>query len=443
MLTRLLPSILLVCFTLAAAADEDVVASAKALVDAGRASEAYALLKPLESERSGESDFDYVFGIAALDAGQPLEAVFALERVVDANPDNGPARAELARAYLALGETDDAQDEFDRVKQMDLPPEARQTIERYLSSIDAFHDRTRVRFRPWVQTGFGYDTNVNGAADDEQVPIPIFAGQLFNLTGTENSPVWTVGAGTRFTAPLDVDRGLSLFGRIGLDHRLTVDEADFSSLLGNGNLGVHWRTGKHQLSVAAEGSIIKIDGDTGIRGDRESAGISTQWQYSPNDTNQLSSFAQFSLVRYPEQRVRDVNRFTGGVGWGHVFADVKGTPIVFGNVFGGFEDAQSNNRGAHFGRDFFGVRAGGSYRIGEKHTVFTAFTYQHSDYDEEEPTFLVKRDDDFFDVNVGYRFQYDRNWSVSPTITYNNNDSNIVITDYDRFEVMVTVRNDF
>ena len=63
------------------------------------------------------------------------EAIFALERVVDT--EHGPARAELAKAYLSLGETDDAKKEFQRARELeDIPPEARQTIDRYLSELN-------------------------------------------------------------------------------------------------------------------------------------------------------------------------------------------------------------------------------------------------------------------------------------------------------------------
>ena len=444
MLKRTLLLVIGLAFAAAAVADEDTLARAKGLLDKGQAGAAYDLLKPLENDLSGEAQFDYLFGLAALDSGHKLDAVFALERVVDLNPDHGPARGELARAYLALGETDDAQTEFEKVQAMDLPPEARQTIERYMSNIELFHDATRTRFRPWVLTGLGYDTNVNGATDvNGPVAIPIAPGIPFLIGGAENSPIWQIGAGTRFTSPLDVERGLTLFGRIGVDHRLTVDEADFSSLTGDGQLGVKLRQGKNVFSVAADANIAKIDGGTGVRGDRESAGISTEWQYAPGKYDQITTFAQFALVRYPEQRVRDVNRFTGGVAYGHAFAQHDSNPIVFVSAFGGFDDAQSNSRGPHFGREFFGARVGGSIQPAERHFFSASLTYQHSDYDEDDPAFLTRRDDDFFNAIVRYRFQYDENWSVTPHISYTENDSNIIINDYDRFEVMVTIRNDF
>ena len=56
---------------------------------------------------------------------------------------------------------------------------------------------------------------------------------------------------------------------------------------------------------------------------------------------------------------------------------------------------------------------------------------------DDDPTFLKERNDHFVDINAGYRFQYDENWSLSPTLRYNNNDSNIVTSDFDRFSFMV------
>ena len=111
-------------------ASDEIVDRGKQLIDSGKAGEAYALLKPLEEDRAGDPNFDYVFGLSALDSGKPLEAVFALERAVDAAPDSGPARAELARAYLMLGDTDDARNEFDKVQEMDLPADVQQTIDK-------------------------------------------------------------------------------------------------------------------------------------------------------------------------------------------------------------------------------------------------------------------------------------------------------------------------
>jgi predicted Zn-dependent protease len=75
------------------------------LIGAHQADAAYAELAPQEVVRAGEPRFDHLLGLAALDSGHVTQAILALERVLARQPGNQPARAELARAYLAAGET--------------------------------------------------------------------------------------------------------------------------------------------------------------------------------------------------------------------------------------------------------------------------------------------------------------------------------------------------
>ncbi|HEY4637474.1 MAG TPA: hypothetical protein VIH23_04345, partial [Burkholderiales bacterium] len=84
---RLLLGSMLLCASLAALADA-VTDRARALLQRNDAQAAYKLLLPLEPQRAGDPEYDYLLGIAALDAGEPERAVFALERVLALQPDN-------------------------------------------------------------------------------------------------------------------------------------------------------------------------------------------------------------------------------------------------------------------------------------------------------------------------------------------------------------------
>src|SRR6185369_18087686 len=84
--------------------ESTLLAEARSMLDAGKAKEAYALLAEQEVAFAGTLEFDYLFGLAALDSHRAKEAVFALERVVAAQPDFPGARMDLARAQLELGE---------------------------------------------------------------------------------------------------------------------------------------------------------------------------------------------------------------------------------------------------------------------------------------------------------------------------------------------------
>ena len=98
--SRKFVAVLLLCVSAAVWADA-VTDRAQLLLQRKDAAAAYKLLLPYESERAGNPEFDYLLGIAALDAGDPERAIFALERVLAVQPDNLQARAEIARASKA------------------------------------------------------------------------------------------------------------------------------------------------------------------------------------------------------------------------------------------------------------------------------------------------------------------------------------------------------
>jgi len=113
-----------------------VTDNARALLDKGDAKAAYALLEPLESQRAGNPDYDFLLGLAAIEIGKHTNAVFAFERVLAVDPNHVRARAEIARAYLALGETKTAKQEFESVQKQGVPPEAAATIDRLISAVE-------------------------------------------------------------------------------------------------------------------------------------------------------------------------------------------------------------------------------------------------------------------------------------------------------------------
>src|SRR5215813_14168316 len=159
----LIVAALLATLPWSAFAADEVLTQAKSLLDANNAQAAYNLLAPLQSQRAGEPDYDYLLGVSALELGKNTEAVFALERVLAVRPDSAPARAQIARAYFALKETDTARREFENVKKQQVPQEVRQTIDRYLEAIDRVTEAEKFKARFFIEFAFGWDSNANSA----------------------------------------------------------------------------------------------------------------------------------------------------------------------------------------------------------------------------------------------------------------------------------------
>src|SRR5581483_7557710 len=310
----LIASLALVPILAAFAADE-VLLQAKRYLDSGDAQSAYSLLIPLQSERAGDPDYDFLLGSAALELGKNTEAVFALERVLAVRPDSAPARAAIARAYFNLKETDTAKREFEYVQKENVPPEVSATIDRFLDAIQRIEETQKVTIHGFVQFGFGYDSNVNSATSDSQVAVPLFAGQLFTLSATsqqQSDGFFTFGGGLSLTAP--ITRQLSMFGNITYVNKSNFHEDDFSTYDYDANIGASYRFDRDLVTVAAQFNAFYVD-NSQLYTDayRNAAGGVLQWQHDFNATNQVSAFAQYAQLRFPSMSPMDVNRSVGGL----------------------------------------------------------------------------------------------------------------------------------
>ena len=88
---------------------------------------ARALLQDLleqQESRAGDPDYDYLLGVTALEAGEPLLALDALERVVLHRPEHAGAWLDLAIVHARLGDIDSAQAILAHVEASFAPPPA-------------------------------------------------------------------------------------------------------------------------------------------------------------------------------------------------------------------------------------------------------------------------------------------------------------------------------
>ena len=162
----------------ALAADPDLD-KADALMKQGKAAEAYALLEPFDFEQSGNTKFDYLLGIAALDSGKPDKATIAFERVLAADPNFLGARIDMGRAYFQLGDTTRAKAEFETVLTQNPPPAAKATIDNYLAAIEKQESARKTKVTGYFEGTVGHDSNVNFATSQSQIAVPALGNLIF------------------------------------------------------------------------------------------------------------------------------------------------------------------------------------------------------------------------------------------------------------------------
>ncbi|MCP4009416.1 MAG: tetratricopeptide repeat protein, partial [Proteobacteria bacterium] len=165
-------------------AEESIIQSAKTLLKNGKAEEAFNLLDPHLIDYAADPEFNYLLGIAALDAGKPGDAVFAFERVLAVDPGHLNARAELARAHMLLGETEAARRELTRVKEQQPPAAVSIAIDKHFAKLDRFELEKRAQGRKisaYGEVSVGHDDNINSGTDDSVVKIPLLGNLPFQL----------------------------------------------------------------------------------------------------------------------------------------------------------------------------------------------------------------------------------------------------------------------
>ena len=415
---------------------DELIDQAKTLLDQNKSAEAFALLDGQESVRAGEVSYDLLLGIAAVDSGQNTRAVFALERVLAMEPNNARARAEIARAYLAMGETTAARQEFESVQRQGVPEDVSATIDRFLDAVDRVDSVTRTTLRGYVEAGLGYDSNVNAATSKSTVAIPGFGGLPFTLDSdsrANDSWMSNLAGGVNLRTP--INRDVAVVAGASAVQRSNFSAHQFDNLSADAYAGFVVSQDKNVFSLNAQFNQYLLDNHNY----RTATGISGQWQYNLDSRNQLSTFVQYSDLHYPTQKVRDADRWVAGGAYAHGF---RGGEVVYVSAYGVSEDPHESSV-PWLGFDGFGVRVGGQMSLNAKAVLFAGAVVEYRHYDAEDPSFLSVRKDTQYDVVLGANYTLVRNWTVTPKLSLTDNDSNTDLNNYHREVASVTVRYDF
>ncbi len=420
-------------------AQDATLLRARQLIDTKQFRQAYELLEPLEQQRAGNPDFDYLLGIAAIDAGERTRGIFALERVLAVKPDHPQARAEIARAYFLIGENRVAREEFEAVKKTRPPEEVAASVNRFLDAIEARELSAGTGVAGYLEATFGTDNTVNAATGSNQFAIPLIPGLIFNLAAgaTRQSDTYTSLAGGVF-GRYALDRKFSLIGNFTFDarHNSKRDTFDTGSIDATGGLNVKVDD-NNEVLVAGQVQSFSVDNSRF----RDAVGGVAQWKHALTPKDQLTAYGQFTRLDYPTAGSRNADRTVLGGAWAHNYGDARNSVSYFG-LYGGEERTRSQGF-PHFGHRLAGARLGGQIDLAEKWTLNASASVEDRRYGGPDPLFLVNRRDKQFDFRVAAPWAITREWTVTPQFSYTDNRANIIVNEHDRKVLSVAVRYDF
>jgi hypothetical protein len=430
------------CLFAADALGQSVVDRAKELLRQGKPQEAFDLLDPA-ADQLNDAESAYLLGIAALDTGKAGLAVIAFERSLAYDPNFAPARAELVRALLTTGETDQARLHLQRLAGAPVPPEVREkltALERRLAeATDLARQQTR-GISGYAELEAGYDTNVNTGANSRTIEIPLFGGAVATLDRAfvkKASPV--LGIGTGAIAYTELQPGLR--GFVGADLKFRgstekINEDRYETHYWTSNAGLRWQRGPYTVTGALTYLESSVDDLTYDR--QKGFYLQGQMQLDPN--NEVGLFGQYMDVQHPIQRTIDSTLRLAGVGWRRGL-EGAGSPIFTLSAYYG--DDSERGPDPSVGRRLHGARASYERQLEIGARLLTALSVQRSKYKGENIFFFRVREDERLDASIGLAFSPYKNVTVTPQFVYTRNRSNIAPIDFTREQLLITVRRDF
>jgi len=427
---------------------DKLLKNAQALIDSGKAAQAYALLQPLEFEHAGDVRFDYLLGIAALDNDRPDMATFALERVLAVNPDYFAARMEMAHAYFQLGDLQRARTEFSALLKQNPATSTKNNIEKYIMAIDDQEAGKRTYFSGYLAGSIGRNSNVNSSGsaaevfiDSQGIVAPLDPD---NIKAADN--YYTLAAGGEIKYHWTPRWGIYAAGDVRQLNHHSLKQ--FNALNLAMRAGVVYDTKLNNIRVSLLNGQYKLDGARHSEAD----GYQATWQHTFSSHNQFNAFAQSIKYRFVELLLQpnDIDQRSIGLGWQHVLTG--GKSALSGSMHYGDEQdvapiitATINPSGGRNdgGKHFSGLRVGYQTMWGDTTVLYANAGTQSSNYDKINYHFLRQREDRLHDVKLGANWQWTKSWQLRPQLSYAKNDSNIALYGYDRIDFAVTLRREF
>ena len=419
--------------TLAFAAPADDL---RALLEKGQGAAAYALGKQ-HAEQLGNPEFDFHFGVAAIDAGHAGEGVLALERYVISFPDNDLARLELARGYYVLGEFVRAREEFQAVSAKRPSANVQATVDRYLDAIRAQESRYQTSSSLYLEAGIGLDSNVNGGVGSSNINLPVFGAVTLNQVGVKTGDSFAqFAAGGQISKP--VAPGVQVFGGLSFDgkyHRSSFDtQFDQQTFAANVGVSVIRERDLYRLSYAH--STLEVDN----KRFRSTNGANAEWHRQLDELQSMSLFGQYAHLDYPGQAVREADFYGLGLGYRKSFIGMM-QPVL--QLTGSYGRERNDAQRPDLSRDLFGGRVAVSLTPAARWGFNVGLNYTESRFDQQDPLFGVGRKDRYLSADATLSYQWNRNWSVRGEYLHSDNRSSVALYKFDRDLVAVKIRYDF
>jgi len=414
-----------------AAISPDIEQRSVELLESGKPVAAYELLT--QQNKTTAHDW-FLYGMAAHKSGSFQIAEEAYREVLRLEPNSQRAKLELASVIAENQNWSEARRLLQEVKATNPPATVVQNIDRFLSVInerEAEYSQWRVR----ASAGVIYDSNVNSATSADVVTL---FGLPFTLSEDAKAQ-----SDVAYTLRYEADRIDRVNDRVSWQSNFSVNWTDYAELDRFDTLQLLASTGPvfqinsntiFSLPISSDLVVFTDEGDIYSN----SIGIAPQLRHKLSDEVTLNLNGSVSHRFYEDNSERNTTSYSFSPGLDFLSGCGAETFRV-GASFG-----RDNSGIGIYSNDNWGLNASIFCPIRENTAVSLFASIRQADYDEREFAHPVPRADET--RSIGMSIQHaDQNSGLDfiGSATYTENESNLGIYTYDRFQGSLTVRKKF
>lgn len=419
--------------------NQAVLEKADALLKAGAAEEAYQLLEPLELQAAGDQVYDFLLGTAALESQRPSKATFVYERILAVTPDYVGIRADMGRAYFALGDFGRAKIEFETVLTFqNLPQDLRSTVEQYAKAAEARAQDKRTVVSAYVEMGLGHDTNIGSANQAASLNYPGSATVAANTytPDAKSDNYATLGLGAELNHRIDEQWGLYLGGDYrGRAYNRYCENTCNATV--DGRLGMSYSGGAWLLRTGVVGGNYTLNNATY----RDTTGLTADWRMALANGNQLSLGASALQAQYLATGQSTQNTQTNLVTAGWLTSLGEGDAIFSLTATAGVELAVGGRDDGN--KQFAGPRVLLQKSFNNSLGGYITAGASFSKYSGTNSLYNLNREESLYDLALGLTWSFSKGLSLRPQLSYVKNVSNAELYSYDKTDASINLRLDY
>ena len=421
----------------AAESADPAIANLNQLIASNRYQEAYTLASQLMADYEGDPEFDFLFGLAAMETGRANEAVFALERITYTYPDQQRVKLELARAFYLINNLPASRQLFEEVLATNPTENVRANIQVFLDLIEERERNIAGSFNWYVNSSIGSDSNINSATELGVITTPIGDIELSANGQSIEDTFNDIGGGMLYNKPFSKTSALSIGANY--NHHNNFDSNDFDLDVFSTDASYAHTINNMRFSYGVRAQQVNLNSENF----QTSASVIGNFLRAPGNGWTQALTGAFTQVRYDDginknASLRDVNQFLVSGVLGKAVGSFNHTLSVY---YG--DESEQKAAGKNNAQQFYGVAFAEQYQLNSSNLPYVRVSLHRSDNKAKDPIFNIEREDSTFSTSLGWIWLWKRNLNVTTDVTYTNNDSNIDLFEYDRVKYQTGLRYQF